>query len=105
MTMEFDHDSRMAARTGNHPAEPSDWHALHARLAAGYAVRPALERRNARGTTVAGGSFDSRSARMLAVFGRDLEARLDAINSTALGSGNSNYDNDAAVAGAHAAGD
>ena len=105
MTMEFNQESGIAARAGNPAAGVFDWHGLRARLAATFAVRSALQRGSARRTVVAGGSFDRGSARILAVFGRDLAGGLDAINPTALGSGKFNDDNDAAVADAHAAGD
>jgi hypothetical protein len=105
MISEFDPKSRLAALTGIHPSGGSDWHGLRSRLAAAYAARSALVTGKAHPTAVGGGSFDRGSARMLAVFGRDGTRGLDAINPTALSSGKSNYGNDAAVAGAHMAGD
>ena len=105
MTIEFNKAPHPAALAGNHAGGRSDWHGLRARLAVAYAARPAPAQARAGAAAVEGGSFDLGSARALAVYGRGRELGLGPINPTALGSGKSTRDNDAAVAGACAAGD
>jgi hypothetical protein len=105
MTIEFDQQSRLAAIMQTHPGGGSDWHGLRSRLAAAHAARAAFGLRKARAAAVAGGSFDSDSARVLAALTHSGACGLGAINPTALSSGKSDRGKDAAVAGAHEAGD
>ena len=109
MKMNFDMDGRLAEpfglASGNHAASPLDWHALHARLTAGYAARSELERSSPQETAIAGGSFDRGSARALAVFGDTPAHGLHAVNPTGLATGNSGCDKDAVVAGTYSAGE
>lgn len=109
MNVDFDMESRLAAAaagmTGNHAAQPLDWHGLRARMTAAYAARPVLECAQPREIVVEGGSFDTGSARVLAVYGRGHDAGLGTVNPTALANGNSGCDTDADVAGSQTAGD
>jgi hypothetical protein len=71
MEMTFDQGSWVPAPQG--PGHP-DWHALRARLHAGYSTRAAVEPLSAPDGRAAQGSFDSRSALALAGFGASLTA-------------------------------
>jgi hypothetical protein len=112
MKMEFITEDRFATAAGNPAAVTLDWQGLRARLAAAQAARPLLDSLTEQDPsfeiTIGCGCFDRGSARMLAQF----EAQsadgssngLGDINRTALASGNSDWDKDAAVAGACSAG-
>lgn len=82
-----------------------DWHGLRARFAAGQALRSMPERGETAQDPVAGGSFDRRSARLIAVYGRGPGGGSDGVNPNASGNGNPTCDNDAAFIGALSAGD
>jgi hypothetical protein len=111
--MNIDFDMAKAVSAGTHAVDRFDWHGLRSRLVAAYAARPVIEGETPRETPmkalVQGGSFDSGSARALAVLGplvrESSERRLDGVNPVALANGNWARDNHAAVAGAYPAGD
>jgi hypothetical protein len=105
MDMEFTVAGRLAALAGNHAVGGFDWQGLRARLAAAYAAHDELERAILRPAPVSGGSFDDRSARLLAAYGDGLPSALGGVNRTALANGKSTCDTCADVAGASAAGD
>lgn len=109
MNIELDLESRQTApfarSAGNHPGEPFDWYDLRSRMAAAYAARLALEVEKPRESSIAMGSFDRGSARVLAVYGIGPCEMLDRINPTALANGNSGCDNNTAAASTDSAGD
>ena len=109
MKLDLDLESRPSAPfalpAGNHPGESFDWYDLRARMTAAYAARSALEFEKPRESSIARGSFDRGSARVLAVYGFGLGETLDRINPTALANGNSGCDNNTAAASTYSAGD
>ena len=104
MNLDFDLESRLAALLGNREGGQLDWHGLRARLAAAYAARAELGREMPYALPVESGSFDSGSARALAVYGLGAGG-LCPVNPTGLANCNSECDKDAAAASAIVAGD
>lgn len=105
MDMGLDRNGWLSAPAESPAGGRSAWHGLRARLAAAYAVRRGIECGKDTRTVVGGGSFHRRSARTLAIYGKVRSQGLSGINPSALGCGKPVQDNDAAVAGARAAGD
>ncbi len=109
MEIDFDMERRqvrlLAPLTGNHAPAQLDWHGLRARMAAGYAARPALNgiaaasRLAIGGSSFGGGSFDRACARALVTYGMATGGGLSAVNPTALANCNADGDNCGAVAG------
>jgi hypothetical protein len=113
MDTDFDREAGLALFTrikvrpgpGSQAAAGLDWHRLRARLAAGQRTATVQASPKSSNPALFGGSFDSGSARALAVYGIGQGEGQGGVNPTALGNGNSRCGNDAGVAGANSVGD
>ena len=91
-----------------HDAGAAPWMRLRERLVFGWVTARAATEAGSRPalppTPVAGGSFDCRSARLIAVYGQGRREDLGGVNPSALGNGKFSHDKDVEVAGAYVPG-
>lgn len=102
MDIGFDHKNMGIERSDRRGGSGRpDWHALRERLLAGRAARLALGDAAQPRATLAWGSFDCSSARLVAAFGKGSAA----VNPIASGDGNRGGGNEVPVAGSSTTGD